>query len=96
MPIYEYECCDCEHSFEIKQGFHDEPLAECPKCRGRAQRVIRSVLVIFKGSGFYVTDSRSTTDPYIPKKGKPGRSKSKAQAKSQPKAKKDKPQRKDS
>ena len=90
MPIYEYECCDCAHSFEIKQGFHEEPVSECPRCRGEARRVIRSVPIIFKGSGFYVTDSRSVTDPHISKKGKPSRSKS------QPKAKKDKPERKDS
>jgi len=90
MPIYEYECCDCANSFEIKQGFHEEPVSECPKCRGKARRVIRSVPIIFKGSGFYVTDSRSATESHISKKGKPSRSKS------LPKAKKDKPKLKDS
>jgi len=96
MPIYEYECCDCAHSFEVRQGFHDEPISECPKCRGKARRVIRSVPIIFKGSGFYVTDSRPDTDSrsQSPSEGKPIQSK--AQTKSQPKVKKDKPKRKDS
>ncbi len=58
MPIYEYECDSCGHCFERKQGFHEKPVAVCPTCKGKARRVIHSVPVIFKGSGFYVTDSR--------------------------------------
>ena len=58
MPIYEYECSLCHHHFEKRQSFNDEPLEDCPLCRGRVRRVIRSAPVIFKGSGFYVTDSR--------------------------------------
>ena len=58
MPIYEYECQDCEHAFEVRQGFHDEPVAECPKCAGTSRRVIHPAPIIFKGSGFYVTDSK--------------------------------------
>ena len=58
MPIYDYECEVCSFSFERKQRFKDEPVAKCPKCQGQARRVINSVPVIFKGSGFYVTDSR--------------------------------------
>ena len=58
MPIYEYECSLCNHNFECKQGFEEEPVALCPECQGKAHRVLRSVPVIFKGSGFYVTDSR--------------------------------------
>lgn len=62
MPIYEYECDSCCHCFERKQGFDEEPIAECPACKGRARRVIHSVPVIFKGSGFYITDSRKGKD----------------------------------
>ena len=58
MPIYEYECDSCHFLFERKQKFDEEPVAICPKCKGKARRVIHSVPVIFKGSGFYTTDSR--------------------------------------
>ena len=58
MPIYEYECNSCHYRFDKRQGFDDAPLAECPKCRGISRRVFYPVPVIFKGSGFYVTDSR--------------------------------------
>jgi len=60
MPNYEYECEACHYRFEKKQGFHDKPLAECPKCGGRLRRVIHPAPVIFKGSGFYVTENRSS------------------------------------
>jgi putative FmdB family regulatory protein len=60
VPIYEYECNDCCHQFERKQRFDEEPIAICPQCQGKCRRVIHSVPVIFKGSGFYVTDSRGT------------------------------------
>ncbi len=58
MPIYEYECGLCHLQFERKQRFDAEPVALCPKCQGKARRVLHSVPVIFKGSGFYVTDNR--------------------------------------
>ncbi len=58
MPIYEYECHDCQHQFERRQDFDEEPVAVCPQCSGKCRRVINSVPVIFKGSGFYITDSR--------------------------------------
>jgi putative FmdB family regulatory protein len=58
MPIYEYECGSCSHRFEKRQGFDSEPKAICPKCKGKARRIIRSAPVIFKGKGFYVTDHR--------------------------------------
>ena len=61
MPIYEYECASCHHQFEKKQKFSDAPVAKCPRCKTQSNRIIRSVPVIFKGSGFYVTDSRSST-----------------------------------
>ena len=58
MPIYEYECTDCQCHFERKQSFDAEPVAVCPECQGKARRVIHSIPVIFKGSGFYITDNR--------------------------------------
>jgi putative FmdB family regulatory protein len=58
MPTYEYECGSCHFRFERKQRFDEEPVAICPKCQGKARRVIHSVPVIFKGSGFYTTDNR--------------------------------------
>lgn len=58
MPIYVYECDSCEHRFEERQGFHDDPLTDCPRCEGSVRRVFMPAPIIFKGSGFYVTDSR--------------------------------------
>ena len=61
MPIYEYECGNCHCCFERKQRFDDEPVAACPQCQGKARRVFHSVPIIFKGSGFYVTDNRKSS-----------------------------------
>ena len=61
MPTYEYECADCGHSFEKTQSMSDEPLQVCPECSGRVRRVINGGMgVIFKGSGFYVNDSKGS------------------------------------
>jgi putative FmdB family regulatory protein len=54
-----YKCRECDHRFEIRQRFSDDPLNECPVCKGKVRRVINSVGVVFKGSGFYVTDNRN-------------------------------------
>ena len=61
MPIYEYECGICNYRFERRQRFDAEPVAICPECQGKARRVIHSVPTIFKGSGFYITDSRKSS-----------------------------------
>jgi len=58
MPIYEYECGVCDYHFERRQRFDEEAVAMCPKCQGKAHRVLHSVPIIFKGSGFYTTDNR--------------------------------------
>ncbi len=58
MPIYEYECQVCGHRFERVQHFSDEPEKVCPNCGGAVQRIIQPVGIIFKGSGFYITDNR--------------------------------------
>jgi putative FmdB family regulatory protein len=61
MPLYEYECKDCGVRFERQQSFKDEPLKECPECEGHVHRVIGATGVIFKGSGFYINDSRKSS-----------------------------------
>jgi putative FmdB family regulatory protein len=60
MPIYQYHCAKCNLKFELKQSFSDESIVACPKCRNEAQRCFSPVPVIFKGSGFYVTDNRKS------------------------------------
>jgi putative FmdB family regulatory protein len=61
MPTYEYRCKQCEHELEAVQGFHDDPLTECPECGGPLRKKFGSVGISFKGSGFYKNDSRSST-----------------------------------
>ena len=57
MPTYEYQCKKCEHVFDVFQSMTDEPLKECPECKGEVKRLIGSGSgLIFKGSGFYATD----------------------------------------
>ena len=59
MPTYEYECQKCHHRFELFQSIKDAPKRTCPKCRGRVKRLLGTGAgLIFKGSGFYVTDYR--------------------------------------
>jgi putative FmdB family regulatory protein len=59
VPTYPYACTSCGHAFEVQQSFSDPSLTECPECAGRLRKVFSSVGVVFKGSGFYRTDSRS-------------------------------------
>jgi putative FmdB family regulatory protein len=59
VPTYQYACTDCEHRFEQVQAFSDASLTDCPVCGGKLRKVYGSVGVVFKGSGFYRTDSRS-------------------------------------
>lgn len=58
MPTYSYHCDSCGHDFEAVQRFADDPLKECPECGAAIRRVIQPVGVVFKGSGWYITDSR--------------------------------------
>lgn len=60
MPTYDFECVKCHHKFEQKRSFNDDGTADCPRCHGEARRLFSSVPVIFKGSGFYVTDHRKS------------------------------------
>jgi len=58
MPIYQYVCKACGYDFERVQPFSADPLRTCPQCQGAVRRVISSVGIIFKGSGWYITDSK--------------------------------------
>ena len=59
MPTYQYACTECGHAFEQFQSFTDDALTACPVCEGRLRKVFNAVGVVFKGSGFYRTDSRA-------------------------------------
>ena len=56
MPLYEYECNDCEHRFERIRKFSDPPLSACPVCNGAVRKLLSPPAIQFKGSGWYVTD----------------------------------------
>jgi putative FmdB family regulatory protein len=66
MPLYEYRCEDCGVRFERRQHINDEPVKVCPECGGQVHRLIHPVGVIFKGSGFYVTDNRAKSSTAVP------------------------------
>lgn len=69
MPTYDYECSDCGHSFEAFQSMSDEPLSTCPECGGSVKRLIGGGTgIIFKGSGFYVTDNKASASTGTKKK----------------------------
>ena len=59
MPTYQYACTECGHAFEQFQSFSEDSLTSCPQCSGRLRKVFSAAGVVFKGSGFYRTDSRS-------------------------------------
>jgi putative FmdB family regulatory protein len=59
MPTYSYKCTNCDHRFEARQRFSDDPLSECPVCASPVRKVITPVGIVFKGSGFYVTDNKN-------------------------------------
>ena len=60
MPTYSYACTECGNRFDAVQAFSDDALTTCPKCSGRLRKLFNSVGVVFKGSGFYRTDSRES------------------------------------
>ena len=66
MPTYQYACTECGHSFEQFQSFSEDALTVCPECDGRLRKLFNAVGVVFKGSGFYRTDSRSSTTSSTP------------------------------
>ncbi len=62
MPTYEYECSDCGNRFEVFQSFSDDPLTTCEVCGETLKKVFHPAGIIFKGSGWYATDSRSESE----------------------------------
>ncbi|MBN2379611.1 zinc ribbon domain-containing protein [candidate division WOR-3 bacterium] len=69
MPTYEYRCKKCGHRFERFQSISEKPVRKCPKCGGKVQRIIGpGAGIIFKGSGFYVTDYKRSKEKPAPSK----------------------------
>lgn len=58
MPTYGYQCVDCEHQFQVFQSMKDDPVSTCPECEGAVKRLLYPVGIVFKGSGWYINDSR--------------------------------------
>jgi putative FmdB family regulatory protein len=58
VPTYAYACTTCDHRFEVRQSFSDAAVSECPECAGTVRKLFNTVGIVFKGSGFYRTDSR--------------------------------------
>ncbi|MCL5951971.1 MAG: zinc ribbon domain-containing protein [Chloroflexi bacterium] len=71
MPVYEYECENCGARFERHQSFKDEPVRYCPECSGTVHKVFHPAGIIFKGSGWYITDSRKSTSGTVTGETKP-------------------------
>jgi len=67
MPTYQYACNACGHEFEAFQSFTDASLTECPECKGEIRKIYAAVGVVFKGSGFYKTDSSKPAAAPTPK-----------------------------
>jgi len=65
MPLYEYECENCGVHFEKIQSVKDEPIRQCPDCSGVVHKVFHPAGIIFKGSGWYITDSRKSTSSAV-------------------------------
>lgn len=63
VPIYEYLCQECQHRFEVKQGMNDTPISTCRRCSGPVTKVISAPAIMFKGSGWYVTDYSDKMKP---------------------------------
>ena len=69
MPTYSYACTSCDNRFDIVQSFTDDALTECNECSGKLRKLFNSVGIVFKGSGFYRTDSRESGKSSIPSGG---------------------------
>jgi putative FmdB family regulatory protein len=84
MPTYEYECGSCHHRFDLKQSFNDKPQADCPKCKKKARRIFHAAPIIFKGSGFYVTDHSTSNPAAKPASKNDGESKTESKVEAKP------------
>lgn len=69
MPIYEYLCQSCDHRFEVKQSIKDDPISSCIRCGREVRKLISSPAIMFKGSGWYVTDYSDKLKPAAGKEG---------------------------
>jgi len=76
VPTYAYACTACDHRFEIFQSFSEDSLSQCPQCEGRLRKLFNAVGVVFKGGGFYRTDSRSGSSSSVPASPDSGKSSS--------------------
>lgn len=87
MPTYQYRCRDCGADLEVVQKFTDDALTVCPECEGDLRKVYGAVGVVFKGSGFYKTDNRSSkTSAPKEAKSEPAKTEAKPESKPAPKA----------
>lgn len=80
MPTYSYHCDTSDHDFDIVQRFSDDALTVCPECGGSVRRVIQPVGVVFKGSGWYINDSRKSSSSEGSGSGSRGKSTDKGEA----------------
>jgi putative FmdB family regulatory protein len=92
VPTYQYACTACGHRFDAVQSFSDNALTECPECSGKLRKLFGSVGVVFKGPGFYRTDSRNGTTATAPaaaggSESKPSETKSETKSESKPESK---------
>lgn len=71
MPLYEYECENCGTRFERLQSIQAEPVRQCPECSGKVHKVLHPAGIIFKGSGWYITDSRKSASSAVTGETKP-------------------------
>lgn len=86
MPIYEYECLTCGVTFEKRQSFSDEPKADCPNGHAQTRRLLAAPAIVFKGSGFYINDSKASKSSINGSSSKGEKSDSGAESKSESKA----------
>jgi putative FmdB family regulatory protein len=89
VPTYSYACTACEHRFDTVQKFTDSSLTDCPECSGRLRKLFSPVGIVFKGSGFYRTDSRSGGQPHDGESSSNGKSESGTHGKSESNGKSD-------
>ena len=83
MPIYEYECLTCGSTFEKRQSFSEKPIADCPNGHEDTRRLLSAPAIVFKGSGFYINDSKGSKNGINGTNRKDTKSESKSETKSE-------------
>jgi putative FmdB family regulatory protein len=92
VPTYQYACTECGEPLEVVQKFSDDALTECPACSGRLRKIFSPAAIVFRGSGFYRTDSRksssatTTSPPKEPAKKDDAKTETKSEAKKESKS----------